>query len=184
VVIDINCVFEGKVVLADGVTIGPNCSLKNAAIGAGTHIKANSVIEDSTLAEGCEIGPFARLRPGAQLARGVKIGNFVEVKKAQIGTGSKVSHLSYIGDSLIGSGVNVGAGTITCNYDGVNKFVTEIGDNSFIGSNTALVAPVKLGKGTTVGAGSVITRDVADDELAVARGKQRNVQGWERPRKK
>ncbi|WP_111642247.1 bifunctional UDP-N-acetylglucosamine diphosphorylase/glucosamine-1-phosphate N-acetyltransferase GlmU [Marinimicrobium alkaliphilum] len=183
VVIDINCVFEGTVELADGVEIGPNCLLKNCRLGPGTVIKANSVIEDATLEDGCEVGPFGRLRPGAKLASGVKIGNFVEVKKASIGTGSKVNHLSYIGDAVIGSGVNVGAGTITCNYDGVNKFQTRIGDGVFVGSNTALVAPVTLGKNATVGAGSVITRDIPDEELAVARGKQRNIAGWQRPTK-
>lgn len=184
VVIDINCLFEGQVSLGDGVVIGPNCILKNCTLGAGTRVHANSIIEDATLAEHCDIGPFARLRPGAVLKQKVKIGNFVEVKKATIGVGSKINHLSYIGDSLIGSDVNVGAGTITCNYDGVNKSVTEIGDNCFIGSNSALVAPVKLGKNTTVGAGSVINRDVPEGELAVARGKQKNISGWQRPRKK
>lgn len=184
VVIDINCVFEGAVTLADGVQIGPNCLLKNCTIGAGTHIEANSIVEDSQVAGKCIIGPFARLRPGTHLAQGAKIGNFVETKKAHIGAGSKVNHLSYIGDTTMGAGVNVGAGTITCNYDGVNKFQTEIGDDVFVGSNTALVAPVKLGKGSTVGAGSVVTREVADGELAIARGKQRNISGWQRPVKK
>lgn len=184
VIIDINCVFEGDVTLEDGVQIGPNCLLKNCTIGAGTRIEANSVIDDARVAANCAVGPFARLRPGTRLADGAKIGNFVEVKKATIGAGSKVNHLSYIGDSTLGKDVNVGAGTITCNYDGVNKFQTEIGDNVFVGSNTALVAPVKLGNNSTVGAGSVITRDIPDAELAVARGKQRNIQGWQRPTKK
>lgn len=184
VVIDINCVFEGKVVLGDGVTIEPNCIIINSRIGNNTHIKANSHIEDTVIASGCDIGPFARLRPGTQLAQGAKIGNFVETKKALIGEGSKVNHLSYIGDTTIGKNANIGAGTITCNYDGVNKFKTEIGDNAFIGSNSALVAPVKIGANATVGAGSIITKDVADDDLAIARGKQRNIQGWERPTKK
>ena len=184
VVIDVNCVFEGNVVLGDGVTIEPNCVIINTTIGKGTHIKAYSHIEDSVLAEDCDIGPYARLRPGTNLADGVKIGNFVETKKAVIAKGSKVNHLSYIGDATIGSGVNVGAGTITCNYDGVNKFNTEIGDNAFIGSNSALVAPVKIGAGATVGAGSTITKDVDEAELAIARSKQRNIQGWERPTKK
>ncbi len=184
VVIDINCVFEGEVELGDGVVIEPNCVIINSKIGAGTHIKAYSHIEEAELAASCEIGPYARLRPGTQLADQVKIGNFVETKKAKIAKGSKVNHLSYIGDASIGTKVNVGAGTITCNYDGVNKFKTEIGDNAFIGSNSALVAPVKIGAGATVGAGSIITKDVEAAELAIARSKQRNIQGWERPVKK
>lgn len=184
VVIDVNCVFEGDVTLADGVTIEPNCVIINSTIGKGSHIKAYSHIEDSVLADECEIGPYARLRPGTQLANEVKIGNFVETKKAVIAKGSKVNHLSYVGDAVIGSGVNVGAGTITCNYDGVNKSKTEIGDNAFIGSNSALVAPVKIGAGATVGAGSVITKNVADADLAIGRARQTNLQGWERPTKK
>jgi bifunctional UDP-N-acetylglucosamine pyrophosphorylase / glucosamine-1-phosphate N-acetyltransferase len=184
VVIDVNCVFDGDVELADGVVVEPNCVIINSKIGAGTHVKAYTHIEDSILAAGCDIGPYARLRPGTNLADGVKIGNFVETKKAVIAKGSKVNHLSYIGDAIVGSNVNVGAGTITCNYDGVNKFKTEIGDNVFVGSNSALVAPVKLGAGSTVGAGSVITKNVEAAELAIGRGKQRNIQGWERPTKK
>jgi len=184
VVIDVNCVFEGEVELGDGVVIEPNCVIINSKIGAGSHIKAFSHIEQAELAANCEIGPYARLRPGTQLADEVKIGNFVETKKATIARGSKVNHLSYIGDASVGTKVNVGAGTITCNYDGVNKFKTEIGDNAFIGSNSALVAPVKIGSGATVGAGSVITKDVESSELAIARAKQRNIQGWERPTKK
>ncbi len=184
VVIDINCVFEGDVVLGDGVVIEPNCIIINSKIGSNTHIKAYSHIEDSVLAADCDIGPYARLRPGTQLADGVKIGNFVETKKAVIAKGSKVNHLSYIGDAIIGSDVNVGAGTITCNYDGVNKFKTEIGDNVFVGSNSALVAPLKIGSGSTIAAGSVITKDIESAELAIARGKQRNIQGWQRPTKK
>ncbi len=184
VVIDVNCVFEGDVVLGDGVVIEPNCVIINSKIGNHSHIKAFSHIEDSTLANGCDIGPYARLRPGTELADDVKIGNFVETKKAVIAKGSKVNHLSYIGDAKIGSKVNVGAGTITCNYDGVNKFKTEIGDNAFIGSNTALVAPVKIGAGSTVGAGSVITKNTDDNDLAIARSQQRNIKGWERPTKK
>jgi bifunctional UDP-N-acetylglucosamine pyrophosphorylase/glucosamine-1-phosphate N-acetyltransferase len=184
VVIDVNCVFEGDVELGDGVVIEPNSIIINSKIGAGSHIKAYTHIEDSVLAVNCDIGPYARLRPGTNLADEVKIGNFVETKKAVIAKGSKVNHLSYIGDATIGTGVNVGAGTITCNYDGVNKFKTEIGDNVFVGSNSALVAPVKLGAGSTIGAGSVITKDVEPAELAIGRGKQRNIQGWERPVKK
>lgn len=184
VVIDVNCVFEGEVELGDGVIIEPNSVIINSKIGAGTHIKAYTHIEDSVLAADCDIGPYARLRPGTDLAEGVKIGNFVETKKAVIAKGSKVNHLSYVGDAIVGSNVNVGAGTITCNYDGVNKSKTEIGDNVFVGSNSALVAPLKIGAGSTIGAGSVITKDVEAAELAIGRGKQRNIQGWERPVKK
>jgi bifunctional UDP-N-acetylglucosamine pyrophosphorylase / glucosamine-1-phosphate N-acetyltransferase len=183
VVIDINCVFEGNCELADGVVIEPNCILINSKIGANSHIKAYSHIEDSLLADNCDIGPYARLRPGTVLANGVKIGNFVETKKAVIAEGSKVNHLSYIGDATIGSNVNVGAGTITCNYDGVNKFKTVIGNNAFIGSNSALVAPVNIGAFSTIGAGSIITKNVDAEELAIARSKQKNIQGWERPKK-
>jgi bifunctional UDP-N-acetylglucosamine pyrophosphorylase / glucosamine-1-phosphate N-acetyltransferase len=184
VIIDINCVFEGKVVLGDGVVIEPNCIIINTRIGKNTRVKAFSHLEEAELAFECDIGPYARLRPGTELAEGVKIGNFVETKKTKIAKGSKINHLSYIGDATIGSGVNVGAGTITCNYDGVNKFKTEIGDNVFIGSNSALVAPVKIGAESTVGAGSVITKDVDTAELAIARGRQRNIQGWKKPVKK
>lgn len=184
VVIDINCVFEGKNELGDSVTIEPNCIIINSKIASHSHIKANSHIENSVIGEACDVGPYARLRPGTELATGAKIGNFVETKKAKIGEGSKVNHLSYIGDTTIGKKANIGAGTITCNYDGVNKFKTDIGDNAFIGSNSALVAPVKIGANATVGAGSIITKDVADSELAIARGKQKNLQGWERPQKK
>jgi bifunctional UDP-N-acetylglucosamine pyrophosphorylase / glucosamine-1-phosphate N-acetyltransferase len=184
VVIDVNCVFEGDVVLGDGVVIEPNCVIINSKIGNQTQIKSFSHIEDSTLAANCDIGPYARLRPGTDLADDVKIGNFVETKKAVIAKGSKVNHLSYIGDAIVGSKVNVGAGTITCNYDGVNKFKTEIGDNAFIGSNSALVAPVKIAAGSTVGAGSVITKSTEENDLAIARSQQRNIKGWERPKKK
>lgn len=184
VVIDVNCIFEGDVILGDGVVIEANSIIINSRVGKNTRIKAFSHLEGADIAEACDIGPYARLRPGTQLADGVKIGNFVETKKAVIHNGSKVNHLSYIGDAVIGKKVNVGAGTITCNYDGVNKFKTEIGDNAFIGSNSALVAPIKIGNQATIGAGSVITRDVADEELAIGRGKQRNIDGWNRPTKK
>ena len=184
VTIDINCIFDGEVTLGNGVQIGPNCLLKNCILAAGTVVEANSIIEDASVGEACTIGPFARLRPGTELAKGAKVGNFVETKKAKIGLGSKVNHLSYIGDAEVGEGVNIGAGTITCNYDGVNKSKTTIGDGAFIGSNSALVAPVEIGAGATVGAGSTITRGVSADELAVARGKQRNISGWQRPVKK
>lgn len=182
--IDVGCVFEGDVVLADGVQIGPYCVIRNSHIGAATEVEAYSLIDQAQVAEACHIGPYARLRPGAELHTRAKVGNFCEVKKSVIGAGAKVNHLTYIGDADIGTGVNVGAGTITCNYDGVNKFRTEIGDNAFIGSNSSLVAPVKVGAGATVAAGSVITKEVGEYELSVARGKQRNVQGWKRPHKK
>lgn len=181
VVIDVNVILEGDVELGDGVVIGPNCVIKNAKLAAGTRVEAFSHIDDAVVAESCVIGPYARLRPGANLANQAKVGNFCEVKKANIGEGSKVNHLTYIGDAEIGKDVNIGAGTITCNYDGVNKFKTEIADGAFIGSNSSLVAPVQVGKNATVAAGSTVTKAVADEELAVARGKQRNISGWQRP---
>ncbi|SIS39999.1 bifunctional UDP-N-acetylglucosamine diphosphorylase/glucosamine-1-phosphate N-acetyltransferase GlmU [Neptunomonas antarctica] len=184
VIIDINVVFEGDVVLERGVVIEPNCIIKNSVIGENSRIKANTIIEESTIGACCDVGPFARIRPGTQMASGAKVGNFVETKKAIIGEGSKISHLSYVGDAIIGKNTNIGAGTITCNYDGVNKSLTDIGDNVFIGSNTSLVAPVKVGSGATVGAGSTITKEVADSHLAVARGKQTNLSNWQRPVKK
>jgi len=184
VVIDINCVFEGAVSLGSGVVIGPNCTIKDATIGDNTQIHANSVIDSSIVDANCNIGPFARLRPGTQLAQGVKVGNFVETKKAIVGLGSKINHLSYIGDALIGEDVNIGAGTITCNYDGVNKFTTTIKDHVFVGSNSALVAPVVINEGATIGAGSTINTDVDNDALALARVRQRQVKGWQRPQKK
>ncbi len=184
VVIDINCVIIGDVELGDGVTIGPNCVIENAKIGAGTQIKPFTYIDDSELAEQCDIGPYARLRPGTKLDKAAKIGNFVEVKKSFLGKGSKVNHLTYIGDSEIGEGCNVGAGTITCNYDGANKFKTTLGDNVFIGSNSTLVAPLTIKDNGFVGAGSTITQEVPSDSLAVSRAKQRNIEGWKRPTKK
>lgn len=184
VAIDINVILEGKVIMGDNVTIEANCIIKDSIIGSGSHIKANSMLEQAVIANHCDIGPFARLRPGSQLANYAKVGNFVETKKAFIGEGSKVSHLSYIGDAQIGAEVNIGAGTITCNYDGVNKSLTEIGAGAFIGSNSALVAPVKIGAGATVGAGSTITKEVLDDQLALTRAKQVNLNNWPRPVKK
>ena len=181
IIIDINCVFEGSVNIADDVEIGPNCVISNSTIGKGTIIKANTIIEDSIVAQQCDIGPFARLRPGTELSNRAKVGNFVETKKAKIGEGSKVNHLSYIGDCTIGKQANVGAGTITCNYDGANKFLTTIGDNAFIGSNSSLVAPVNIADSATVGAGSTISGDVDTKQLAVARSKQRNIDNWQRP---
>lgn len=182
--IDINCIFMGEVSIAEDVIIGANCIIENSIIGTGTVIKPNSVLENSVIAENCDIGPFARLRPGTNLSAQAKIGNFVETKKASIGEGSKVNHLSYIGDSNVGKGVNVGAGTITCNYDGVNKSTTTIGDGVFIGSNSSLVAPVTIGKNATVGAGSTITATISDGQLSVARSKQRNINNWKKPTKK
>jgi bifunctional UDP-N-acetylglucosamine pyrophosphorylase/glucosamine-1-phosphate N-acetyltransferase len=182
--IDVNVLIEGEVHLADGVSIGPNCVLRDCSIGPETQVFANCVIEGAAIGAGARIGPFSRLRPDAELAAGVHVGNFVEIKKSQVGAGSKVNHLSYVGDSAIGRGVNVGAGTITCNYDGANKHRTLIGDGAFIGSNTALVAPVEVGAGATIGAGSVITRPAPPDKLTLARGRQVTIEHWERPKKK
>ena len=184
VLIDVNVVFEGKVSLADGVSVGPGCVIKDSHIAAGSRIEAHSLIDGAEVGAGASVGPFARLRPGTRLAANTKVGNFVETKKADVGEGSKINHLSYVGDTLLGRNVNVGAGTITCNYDGVNKYRTVVGDDVFVGSNTSLVAPVTVASGSTIGAGSTITRDVAESELAVARGRQRNISGWERPKKK
>ena len=184
VFLDINVVLEGDVELADNVTIEPGCVIRNSKIGEGAIIKAHSILEDAIVSADCEVGPFARLRPGTVLAEKARVGNFVEIKKATIGEGSKVNHLSYIGDAEIGQNVNVGAGTITCNYDGVNKHKTVIGDNAFIGTNSALVAPVTVGAGATTGAGSTISKDIPDEQLGVARARQRNIEGWQRPVKK
>lgn len=182
--IDVNCVFEGRVELADCVTIGANCVLKNVSIAAGTAVAPFTLLEDSTVGADCKIGPYARLRPGAELADRVHIGNFVEIKKSSIGLGSKVNHLTYVGDASIGSKVNVGAGCVTVNYNGVDKFRTVVEDDVFVGSGTLMVAPVTLGTGSTVGAGSVVTRDTPAGELTVARARQVTVPGWKRPQKK
>ena len=182
--IDINCVFEGKVVLGDNVEIGPNCVVSNSKLGPGTVLKPNSVLEGAETGKNCSVGPFARLRPGALLGDDVSIGNFVEVKKSSFGMGAKANHLAYVGDAEVGAGANIGAGTITCNYDGANKSKTKIGKNAFIGSNSSLVAPVSVGDEATVGAGSTITKDVRDGELAVERSSQKNVSGWTKPKKK
>ena len=182
--IDVGCVFEGEVTLGDNVRIGPYNLIRNSRISDGVEIESFCHIEQADVASACHLGPYARLRPGAELASGARVGNFCEIKKSQIGEGAKVNHLSYIGDASVGANANIGAGTITCNYDGVNKSRTEIGAGAFIGSNSALVAPVTIGTDATVGAGSVITRPVADGELAVGRGKQRNISGWNRPVKK
>ncbi|MGS2745248.1 bifunctional UDP-N-acetylglucosamine diphosphorylase/glucosamine-1-phosphate N-acetyltransferase GlmU [Halomonas sp. LS-001] len=184
VFIDVGCVFEGDVTLGEGVQIGPYCVIRNSTIGAESVIDSHSVI-DTTVAAGLnQVGPFARLRPGTRLAVKAKVGNFVETKNADVGEGSKINHLSYVGDAHLGRDVNVGAGTITCNYDGVNKHLTTIDDNAFIGSNTALVAPVTVGKGATVGAGSTIAKDVTDNALAVTRSRQLEKLDWPRPVKK
>lgn len=182
--IDINCVFEGAVKLDDNVRIGPNCVIRESQIEQDCVVHANSVIDNAHIGPRSQIGPFARVRPETFLGSEVRIGNFVEVKKSAIGKGSKVSHLSYVGDTRIGANVNVGAGTITCNYDGANKHRTEIGDGAFIGSGTQLVAPVRIGAGATIGAGSTITRDTPDDTLTVARAGQKDIDGWKRPVKK
>lgn len=182
--IDIDCIFEGEVSLGNNVHVGPYCHLKNCTIGDNCRIESHTVIESSQLDSNCSVGPFARLRPGTELAKGVKVGNFVEVKKSSVGSGSKINHLSYVGDTQMGSDVNVGAGTITCNYDGANKHLTEIGDGVFIGSNSALVAPVKLGSCSTIAAGSIITKEVKNNQLAIARGRQVQLDNWSRPKKK
>ena len=182
--LDINVIIEGEVRLASGVRVGPNCLLKDCVIGPDTEILANCVIDSAKVGANAHVGPFARLRPEASLASNTHVGNFVEIKKTSLGQGSKVNHLTYLGDAEIGAGVNVGAGTITCNYDGVNKSKTRIGDGAFIGSNTALVAPVNIGAGATIGAGSVIARDAPPEQLTLTRAAQVTVEQWRRPLKK
>lgn len=182
--IDVNAIFEGQVQLGNNVKIGANCIIKNATIADNVTIEPFSHIEEAKIAQNCTIGPYARLRPGTELAEEAKIGNFVETKKAKIGKGSKVNHLTYIGDTLMGENCNIGAGTITCNYDGVNKHLTEIGDGVFVGSDTQLVAPVKINSGATIGAGSTITKDVPANELTLSRSKQLTLKGWNKPTKK
>jgi bifunctional UDP-N-acetylglucosamine pyrophosphorylase/glucosamine-1-phosphate N-acetyltransferase len=184
VFIDVNAVFEGDVTLGNGVRVEANNVIRDSALGDGVVVHPNCHIEGAVAGDNCEIGPFARLRPGAELAENVKVGNFVEIKKSSVAEGSKVNHLSYIGDSEIGVNVNVGAGTITCNYDGANKHCTMIGDGAFIGSGVNLVAPVEIGSGATIGAGSTITKDVPADQLSLERSKQLTVKGWKRPTKK
>ncbi|GIT83505.1 bifunctional protein GlmU [Acinetobacter seohaensis] len=181
--IDINVIIEGDCELGDGVEIGAGCILKNTKIAAGTKVQPYSVFDQAVVGEAAQIGPFSRLRPGAVLANEVHIGNFVEVKNSQIGLGSKANHFTYLGDAEVGAGSNIGAGTITCNYDGANKFKTIIGDQVFIGSNSSLVAPVTIANGATVGAGSTITRDVAEQCLAVERSKQFTKENYQRPQK-
>lgn len=181
--IDVDVILEGDVALGDDVRIGPFTRVRNTRLASGTVVLAHCDLDGLVTHGPCTIGPFARLRPGAELAPGVHVGNFVEIKKAKLGDGSKANHLSYIGDAEVGAGVNIGAGTITCNYDGVNKHLTRIGDGAFIGSNSALVAPVSVGANATIGAGSVITKDAPADELTVARGRQLTLSGWHRPTK-
>jgi bifunctional UDP-N-acetylglucosamine pyrophosphorylase/glucosamine-1-phosphate N-acetyltransferase len=182
--IDVNVVIEGEVTLGDNTTIAPNCVIKNTIIGSNVSILPNSVIEDAVIGNGASIGPFARIRPEANIGENAKIGNFVEVKKSTIGKGSKISHLSYVGDTTMGDDVNIGAGVITCNYDGVNKHQTRIEDGAFVGSDTQLIAPVTIGKNATIGAGSTITKDVPDAQLSLSRSKQTTLKNWQRPVKK
>jgi len=186
VAIDVNCVFEGEVELGDGTSVGANCVLRNVTVGAGTRIEPFCHLEDADIGADCRIGPYARIRPGTRtrLAEKVHIGNFVEVKASSIGAGSKANHLSYIGDSEVGRNVNVGAGTIVCNYDGANKHRTIIEDDVFIGSDTQLVAPVRVGRGATLGAGTTLTKDAPPGELTLSRAKQVSIPGWRRPAKK
>jgi len=184
VFIDVNVILEGEVVLGDKVHIGPGCVLKNCHLAAGTRVHAYSVLEDMRSTGECDIGPFARIRPGTELGEGSRVGNFVEVKNVTLGKGSKASHLSYLGDASIGDRVNIGAGTITCNYDGVNKHRTVIEDEVFIGSDTQLVAPVTVGEGADIGAGSTVTKDAPAGQLTISRARQVTIRGWKRPTKK
>ena len=179
--IDINVILEGEVRLGRGVRIGPGCLIRDASLGDGVVVEAHTVVEGAEVSARCSLGPFARIRPGTVLAEEVRIGNFVETKKAVIGRGSKASHLTYLGDATLGEGCNVGAGTVTCNYDGIDKHPTEIGDRVFVGTNSTLVAPIRIGTGAFVAAGSTVTTSVPDGDLAVGRGKQRNISGWTRP---
>jgi bifunctional UDP-N-acetylglucosamine pyrophosphorylase/glucosamine-1-phosphate N-acetyltransferase len=184
VAIDVNCVFEGAVRLGDGVRIGPNCILRDVTVGAGTEVHAFSQLEDAQVGAKCRIGPYARLRPGTSLAEDVHIGNFVEVKASRFGAGSKANHLAYVGDAEVGARVNIGAGTITCNYDGAAKHRTVIEDECFIGSDSTLVAPVRIARGSYIGAGSTISKDTPPGQLTVARAKQVSIPGWKPPKKK
>lgn len=181
VLIDVNVVLEGEVVIEDDVQIGPNCVIKDSTLRRGAIVKANSHLDGAVVGEGADCGPFARLRPGSTLGAKAHVGNFVEMKNASLGDGAKAGHLSYLGDAEIGARTNIGAGTITCNYDGANKFRTVMGEDVFIGSNSSLVAPLNLGDGATTGAGSTITADVPAHTLALGRGRQRNIDGWQRP---
>jgi bifunctional UDP-N-acetylglucosamine pyrophosphorylase/glucosamine-1-phosphate N-acetyltransferase len=181
--IDVNVIIEGKVKIGSNVTIGANCILIDSIIEDNATIHANSILEQAVVGQHCSVGPYARLRPGTIMKEQSRVGNFVEMKKTILGKGSKANHLTYLGDTEVGEGANIGAGTITCNYDGVNKFKTFIGDGAFIGSNSALVAPASIGVNATVGAGSIITKEVGDNELAICRAKQRNIDTWQRPKK-
>ncbi len=183
VLIDVNVILEGKVTIEDDVQIGPNCVIKDSTLRRGAIVKANSHLEGAVVGEGADCGPFARLRPGSVLGAKAHVGNFVELKNATLGDGAKAGHLSYLGDAEIGARTNIGAGTITCNYDGANKFKTVMGEDVFIGSNSSLVAPLNLGDGATTGAGSTITEDVPAHTLGLGRGRQRNIEGWQRPKK-
>ena len=182
--IDINTIFIGNVDIGKNVVIGAGCIIENSRIAEGCNIKPYSVIDNAVIEKEVEVGPFARLRPGTHLHKNSRVGNFVEIKNTELGEGSKASHLSYLGDSEIGRDVNIGAGTITCNYDGVNKHKTIIKDGAFIGSDTQLVAPVTVGKNATIGAGSTITKDTDDDSLTLSRASQKSLSGWQRPKKK
>ncbi len=182
VFIDVGCVFEGEVSLAEGVHIGPHCVLRNARLEAGARLEAFSHVDGARMGPGSQAGPYARLRPGAQLDEGAHVGNFVEIKNARLGPGSKASHLSYLGDAQIGARVNIGAGTITCNYDGVHKHVTRIEDDAFIGSDSQLVAPVTVGRGATLGAGTTLVRDAPAGQLTLSRSAQKTIPGWSRPK--
>ena len=183
VVVDVNCVFEGQVQLGDSVQVGANCVLRNASVAAGTRIDAFTLIDDAQIGEANRLGPFSRIRPGTTLAREVHVGNFVEIKNSQIDEGSKINHLSYVGDTTMGKKVNIGAGTITCNYDGANKHRTVIEDEVFVGSDSQLIAPVRVGKGATLGAGTTLTKDAPAGELTISRAKQHTLIGWQRPAK-
>jgi bifunctional UDP-N-acetylglucosamine pyrophosphorylase/glucosamine-1-phosphate N-acetyltransferase len=182
--IDINCIFEGEVNVGTGVNIGAGCVIKNSTIACDCIIKPYSVIEDAIIDKETEVGPFTRIRPGTHLKENSRVGNFVEIKNTELGENSKAGHLSYLGDSEIGKDVNIGAGTITCNYDGANKFKTIIKEGAFIGSDTQLVAPVTVGKNATIAAGSTITKDTEDDTLTLSRAVQKSIKGWQRPKKK
>ena len=182
--IDINTVFEGEVILADNVHIGPNSIISDSVLGDGVYVKPNTLVEGAVVEKACELGPFARIRPGTELGAGVKIGNFVEVKKSKLARGVKAGHLAYLGDATIGAECNIGAGTVTCNYDGTNKHPTIIGENVFVGTNSTLVAPLNIGDEAFIAAGSTITKTVENSDLAVGRGKQRNISGWTSPAKR
>ncbi len=184
IVIDINVLFEGRIKIGKKVSIGPNCCIRDTIIGDEVTILPNCVIDNAIIGNGCRIGPFSRIRPDTVLDENVRVGNFVEIKKSGIGPGTKINHLSYVGDSDVGREVNIGAGTVTCNYDGANKHKTIIEDNVFIGSDTQLIAPVRVGAGATIAAGSVVTRDVEEGVLAISRTDQKSVRGWKRPKKK